>query len=224
MLRGLTTLVCLLASSTALADSNVEQVLNERLLAWSTCTLALVTSVLAFFTYRLWLANKKLVEGTTDTTIRQLRAYLSADIKNATDKEGQPVLDVWTVEITNRGQTPAYQVQMWGCIGLGEFPKSNAFVIPPLHEAMDTKSLLHPGQTRHLVLAMPTFRDDQIAAIQSGKYATYVYGKVEYKDTFNKERWTTFCFYMDIEARQRNKWAFFSTFNDADRGGNSPPY
>lgn len=224
MFRKITFLLCLFAPITALADSNIEQALNERLVAWSTLALALITAFLAFFTYRLWLANKKLIENAADTTIRQLRAYISADIRNSVDKEGSPILDNWTVEIINRGQTPAHQMQFWGCIGLDEFPKKDAFEVPPLSERMITKSQLHPGEVCNLVLARPPYNPIEIAAIQSGKYATYLYGKIEYKNTFNKECWTTFCFYMDIEGRRINKWAHFSTLNDMDHDGNAPPY
>lgn len=46
-----------------------EKSFYDKLIAWSTALLAVITAVLAFFTYRLWASIR-------DTAKRQLRAYI----------------------------------------------------------------------------------------------------------------------------------------------------
>lgn len=88
-------------------ENKNEKATNERLTAWATIALAIVTSILAFFTFRLWFATKTLVEGGEDAAKKELRAYVALDTIDHFSKNG-PL----RFSIRNYGQTPAHHVSI----------------------------------------------------------------------------------------------------------------
>jgi hypothetical protein len=131
-----------------------------------------------------------------DTAERQSRAYvLVVDVaKIRTDPEeiAGPGLEV-LVEFKNDGQTPAYDVFQWAKIDIREFPLAERLPIQCIDAS--TRAILPAGAK---AMACPTFRYDltpnEEQAIAESRAAIYVFGEVDYVDTFGKRHLTQFRF------------------------------
>ncbi len=97
-----------------------EKSFNEELIAYGTLALAIVTALLAWFTFRLWRATGKLVVGAENTAERQLRAYILHNNDEEMEHNGGRIKV--TVRIKNFGQTPAHKLRSWLFIGFYKFP------------------------------------------------------------------------------------------------------
>jgi hypothetical protein len=91
--------------------------------AFSTILMLIVTGFVAYATFSLYGATRDLVIGAEKTAERQLRAYvyvlpppqgISAVIAGSSQRT--------VVALRNSGQTPAYEMQVRGNFGFGEYP------------------------------------------------------------------------------------------------------
>jgi hypothetical protein len=94
--------------------------------------------------------------------------------------------------IKNFGQTPAYRVVSWAQIAVIVVANENAMLgVPPMAEHFATT--LGPGGTFNKALWFDRpLSPNEIADIAAGVRSIYVYGKIEYQDTFKKSRFTNF--------------------------------
>ncbi len=167
---------------------------NERWTMQATVILAIVTAILAFFTYRLWRATKRLVEDSQDTAQRQLRAYLSAQ-PNYVFTFNPSILTEIKFSVFNHGQTPALQVQSAGLIDIFPYPLPPNHPFPNIPVSAKSRSVIHPssGMDTH-VFAVRLFAANEIAqAVAGTQFRIYIFGRVNYIDAFGTNRETKFC-------------------------------
>jgi hypothetical protein len=177
-----------------------EKTHNENLIAYSTVVLAVVTALLAWFTFRLWKSTSKLVVGAEKTAERQLRAYVMVPhvtIKNIKRHDG--IVDQFFVFITvkNFGQTPATYCTYWVELSAHEF-----LLKTPLKKPDSAKNsgigIIAPGDKFTIRTEIPLLSDG--GEIHNGRYALYVYGKFNYNDAFGGKQTTDFCFMRNGES------------------------
>jgi hypothetical protein len=152
------------------------------------------------YTRRAAEATEAAVASAEKTAKRQLRAYIS--IENATVRftNGQPV---GFVNFENFGQTPAYETHGWAAIEGGPHPFPIEFPIPK--DVPKIKNTIGPGAkfgypAKH---KNKTFSAAELAACQTEVYALYVYGRVDYKDTYGDDWYTNFRFIAGGKAGLR---------------------
>jgi hypothetical protein len=130
-----------------------------------------------------------------DTACRQLRAYVNVDSVLRVDDPGDVdrVGFAIQVEVRNSGQTPAYDLFQWAKIEVREFPLADRM---PIH-CVDggSRAILAPGAK---TVTFPAYRhglsQHEVDAILENQAAIYVYGEIDYRDTFGKRRLTQFRF------------------------------
>jgi hypothetical protein len=96
------------------------------------------------------------------------------------------------LQIKNTGQTPALQVENWGNICFREYPLISTLPSKPA-ELRPMYSILGPGIISTKTLSFgPRLTPQQIADLQAGTAAIYVYGEIRYRDVFNKDHLTKY--------------------------------
>ena len=141
-------------------------------------------------------AAKKMAVTMEDTAERQLRAYaLVSHVKIVNDPEpghsGQWVY----IEIRNFGQTPATDISYSADMQIREMPLlPPLLVIDPLIKRQ-TVGVLPPDDPFVARIEIPLLEGNGDGHdIVQGTHALYVFGKFRYKDAFNRERDTPFCY------------------------------
>ena len=176
-------------TTTQQAAYDHEKTFNEKLIAYGTVGLAIITAFLAWFTFRLWKATGKLVLGAESTAERQLRAYLLNNNDEVMEHNGGRVKV--TVRIKNFGQTPAHKMRSWLFVGFYKFPLD-----VPLDQPDYVKGSLSPlGPTAIITqsVELPApLNHTEIKAILKGEGAIYVSGELFYSDVFDIGRFTKF--------------------------------
>lgn len=175
--------------------------------AISTGILAFVTFFLALFTYRLWKDTGELVKESSKSSERQLRAYIGItatgvnmerDVER-TDIYGQPevirhyVANVDTL-IKNHGRTPANEIDVstsWSIVATADSgnPHESSF-----ESANHQGGTLMPEASLQAPLRSSIkIQPDEFSDIFETKTKSLqVTGTISYKDSFEKERTTTF--------------------------------
>lgn len=163
-----------------------------------TALLALVTGVLAFFTYRLWRSTSNLVREGHQTAQRELRAYVFPfQFEKIIPRVGNNTFAPTEVSILihNFGKTPAYQLRVAAKAEISTSMEHLELVTdtgPVLgHLAPDAT---HPAIVP-IIPAIPPAGSGSEG--DTAKSILYVHGRVTYIDAFGVERYTTF--------RQRNE-------------------
>jgi len=173
------------------------------------------TGIIAIFTILLVAAGFYQAAVTRAATRKQLRAYVfveTMDVLNVTGNApppipGQPPPQVgpWIYRpdigpavmmiIKNTGQTPAYDVVHYGNLCVAEYrPSPN--LPPQIHIPTATKVAIPPdGKTSKFVNLPQPLTDDEINQLRTGTHAIYLFGRITYKDIFNKKRFTNFRFF-----------------------------
>jgi hypothetical protein len=150
--------------------------------------LVAVTFLLFWATLALWLSTRRLVKDAKRTAARQLRAYVN--VANAVAKPDGDFF-VYSIEVKNFGQTPAYKVRLRYVIELRECPTMRPFIVPddpkisvavlpptvPIHDAFRPRQVLGPNQRQRLA---------------DGAAAIYIYGLITYEDIFESPQETEF--------------------------------
>lgn len=136
-------------------------------------SIAVFTMLLAVFTYQL-------VTDAKETSKRQLRAYLHINTASYLGDEERAHL-----EIKNFGNTPAKKVIIKTEAKFLNAIDKNA-VLPFTEEAEIHPPITLPPQKEN-ILNIPVIRKQY-----SKTQVVYVWGKIEYIDSFNERRFTTF--------------------------------
>jgi hypothetical protein len=98
---------------------------------------------------------------------------------------------------TNAGNTPAYNVRIYGHMNLWE-----RALVPTEHDKLKegfggveiSQDLIAPnGERTHTLKSRGALTDQLFQEIQAGRLRFYVWGIITYEDIFNRQRWTTFC-------------------------------
>lgn len=144
-------------------------------------------------TMGLWWATWRLVTGSEKNAERQLRAYVCVLRGEVTNIDGPGPIEA-TVAIKNCGQTPAYDLIMWG--GMSIRIESDA-PIPPPDKGAPHPQILGPGAEvfkveKTFMTPNGDVTDFHRAAIKEGRGTLTIYGEITYTDAFGKKR---FCNY-----------------------------
>jgi hypothetical protein len=103
-------------------------------------------------------------------------------------------------EVINTGKTPAYVTGIWKN---AKFLKGRRTELPD-HPVYDSETDLpngagvdFPGQVAiQIALSAPDYAvDKEPNEIRDGKTTLVFYGRVEYRDVFDNNHWTTFCYH-----------------------------
>lgn len=131
---------------------------------------------------------------------RQLRAYVSphdaAILDGSMLNPPQPPrfnVPGILLNFKNSGQTPAYKVVSWARIEIAETINEDRLVAPILEQKFTTT--LGPGDVMPKALWYERpLTAGEIADIGSGARAIYLYGRIEYRDAFKRQRRANFRF------------------------------
>jgi len=155
-------------------------------------------------------ASRDAVNGSSDTSIRQLRAYIGV---HQSEIEGLDSGDKVSIRLSfvNYGQTPATKFNMVGAIDLLPYPLPENFTLldPPGRPPYD--GIIFPNETNQLTawiferafpaLSMQT--KHKIFSLDTNE-EIYAHGTVTYEDIFGKVRSTKFCFVLNPKSVKRN--------------------
>jgi len=154
--------------------------------------LAIFTFLLAIFTLLLWCSTRALAKGADDTAKRQLRAYVAAK-PIALSFFGSTVPVTATVQITNHGITPAFNVESYACVNILPFPLPANSGLPELPKSPSRFVLHANAEISSYATADRSFSQKEIADLVDGNhFRIYVYGRIKYVDIFRIQRTTTF--------------------------------
>jgi hypothetical protein len=137
---------------------------------------------------------RRTVETMNKTSERQLRAYVN--VSGIRIKQIDNSLVRVVASFKNFGQTPAYEVRTSIRMTLDGPPPPSEFEVPSATEPFGTSS----PQGELQLLDEISLADGQAADIQNGTLRLYVYGDINYVDTFGKERITWYCVRSDPRA------------------------
>jgi len=159
----------------------------------------------------------------TDKTLQKTmivgqRSYLI--FERATVNQLQPGIGIKVGYIVqNIGRSPVYNLKQHLFIGIRTAPVTDYAGIP----FTDTSSAGYFGPTLAVrEIEGPPFSPEQIAvinnaSIQKNSSRLYFIGRTEYKDVFDVERWTDFCFMYLKQTSGVNEFAICDYLGDADR-------
>lgn len=177
---------------------------SKHWLEYLTALFAVIAAVASSFAagfagYQGWVAR--------DTERRQLRAYVLPSESNIVVSAPNNLQIHFVVK--NFGLTPAYKLRGWTCVIVGRFEKDvdgnirleNSFPVPPFDEKAAPPTTVAPQDTKNSIF--PSFCDgaisrvrpvtsDEVARIQSGKAAVYLYGEQYYFDAFGAPHFTKY--------------------------------
>jgi hypothetical protein len=190
-------------------ENHLEESFYNRLVGWSTVTLAFVTTILAIFTYKLWSATK-------DTAKRQLRAYVFMKLEDGQDMFYNPNGCLSIALITkNFGQTPAYDISCTLQMALHKFPLTTTL---PHHkyEQIASKSPLAPtDKVYHGITLGDKLTQGELDNILAGKAAIFIWGEVIYFDAFKTRQKSSLCLYSIGEGFVNGRLAYYHEGNEA---------
>lgn len=163
-----------------------------------------------------------------DTAHRQLRAYLIPNTPELTVP--QESLFVYIEEgrlpvkyaIRNNGQTPAYDVRdavNVRTLRRGDRPVIIAdtvrnFYHPVYGANTEHKRIIHSG--KNSFTADYFFLKNGKLIFEAGIFDIYVWGRIEYTDTFKDSHWTEFCYEFVFDPLIK-EFRAYETCNQADR-------
>lgn len=126
----------------------------------------------------------------SDTTQRELRAYVSVD--SAVLKFTQPEVPRIRVVFKNFGQTPAHNFSGWIHTWLADYPLHESLPVPPRGWGMGC-SVLGPGAIADFVAPeKPPIEGDDLRDLGTASCTLFAYGEIRYHDIFGKPRFTKY--------------------------------
>ena len=171
-------------------------------------------SLLVLFTFLLWIATRRLVVEADEASLRELRAYVSAQIGSFGRISPSENILVG-IFVLNGGKTPAYSCRFSGDIFFADHPLPVDFRFPRIPTPMAPTTLFANVPMGGNVIATNRFTQTQIVeALQApavGGRRLYVFGRVDYRDAFGRNRWTKFCYSFNgyhemIPLAQNGDW------------------
>jgi len=113
------------------------------------------------------------------------------------------------IVIENNGRTPALDVWMAKKAWVITKTQRRDLSLPaPTFTKRDFLATIQPNATPHLDVP---FEIDQ-EAIKAEKVRYYIAGRIDYRDVFGAQHWSTFCLYLTPGG----EWMFYSKFNEID--------
>lgn len=179
--------------------------------------LALFTFFLFCATTGLWWATRRLVIAADQTAKRQLRAYVTHEIKGWRGvNDGRPMAT--QIALLAYGQTPARAVKVLGIIEIMPFPLTSGYHLPELWAEFPQSVDVFPGQANNppvgWITAKRPFTAEELRDITS-EYSTkraYMLGRISYRDIFDEPRETVFRSFLDPKSVQRDDAGKILTF------------
>jgi hypothetical protein len=206
-------------------------------------TIAAFTIVLAFSTIFLWGATRDLVDGAEKAERRQLRAYVGVEKLefecpdlNGKCSEVEPAdltipglihKNFLVVKVRNFGQTPARDVTVYAYSVFADFPArlpddyflkndtdqiSMAEVRPTL-----ARFLLHKDQSeisKHILQDLSLLKQ---ALQKPPKKQTYVFGRIYYRDIYDRSWRTKFCYSWEPWHPLGARFVAYEEYNGEDQ-------
>ena len=171
-------------------ESENKKVFNDTIMAGATVALAVITSFLAIFTWKLWRATGKLVESGENTARTELRAYVKMfHLAPGLEVERPSGLFTMTVKIKNFGRTPAKVTDILlrpRILANGELLPE----IPDYSRAREQKSLHAFLVTEEdFIYNNPeafSMGEQNVPDVDNGTKKLYVFGYVDYIDAFEQ--------------------------------------
>jgi len=122
-----------------------------------------------------------------DTAQRQLRAYVL--VSAALLKFKRPDVPEAQIHFKNFGQTPAYEMDGWIGMYIGDYPPAG--ILPPApYNLRKGKEPLAPGRASiHIIPRDPPIQIEYLRLLGTPQGTIYVYGEIRYKDAFNADRY-----------------------------------
>jgi hypothetical protein len=140
-------------------------------------------------------AAKDGVELARETSERELRAYVLPEIARVTQFHPDNVACL--VILRNSGKTPASDISIWSSVAIAVYPVEKVadppVEAPPNHGFLAANANFHVTKTYSAVPA-------ELAGVKAGHAAVYMFGRLTYRDVFNKIWATDFCFFYGGEA------------------------
>ena len=135
-------------------------------------------------------AAESAVEVTSDTAQRQLRAYVFV-VEALRTRRGDT--DPWVIQvrIKNFRQTPAYRAQVRVKVKIMD-PVDEATFGFPLPTTGDSQFDFGPGHEHTTRIEIPGLAGDVWDDFKAGRIAIYLWGRVDFVDAFNENRWMHF--------------------------------
>ena len=168
-------------------------------------------------------AARLATQATVDAFRLDQRAWvgpIEMGINNPPIRAGSTL--VATVVLSNSGKTPA--LHLYALTSIYVFPKD--VVLTPRYKVDKTdqpsNSVIQPGM-KEMITTLPVqslsgsgagvLSPGDFDDIQSGRYIVYVYGKITYRDVFQREHTTKFCGFLN---RNMTTLRACKTYNEAD--------
>ena len=179
--------------------------------AYFTIWLAGFTGILALSTVGLWVATQSILRDASDTSRKQLRAYLFIEVCFF-----EKILnDSFTIvlNIKNFGQTPASKIRVFGQARPFPDPKTQNFI---LKEPIDYRITLGPNAGYSHAIEVTKVSPEGINAITMGVDEVYVWGIIYYTDCFGVDQKTPFRLLQHGPAKDgANRFQVCAEGNDA---------
>ena len=165
---------------------------NEKIItSVSTIFIAAFTVVLAFATGFLYFATKELVEGADKNAEKQLRAYIGIHSSESTvylfEKGGYAFIT--HADLRNYGQTPAYDVTVKSNVKIDFLENVPFNDFPGLERGVP--SIAFRDASFHVNVGWPISEEDKVALFDRKK-VFFFWGRVDYKDAFDKHHQFSF--------------------------------
>lgn len=163
---------------------------------WSTADKLALAALLALVAQAVALIATLWVTRVTGR--RQLRAFVGPETFNLLEgtilkppDASKTNVPGAVVQIKNSGATTAYKVRIGTRIDVLEPVNEGTIVLPPLADVF--ASVLGPNvQSSSTAWFARPLTAGEIADVHAGARAIYLSGRIEYRDTFKKKRFTTF--------------------------------
>jgi hypothetical protein len=155
---------------------------------YSAWAVAIFTGVLAIATFFLWLVTQRMAKDAREAATRQLRAYVSPVAISAEHGKGAPQVKL---VVRNFGKTPAYKLAV-------SFDATIAFASEdlPANPAIQSVALGHLGPGANYEAKRPALvfmgSNSLPKDIDTAHARIFVFGRIDYVDTFGRKRFTTF--------------------------------
>jgi hypothetical protein len=133
--------------------------------------------------------------------VRQLRAYISPGVNGIKKFSLTDPIEI-TITLKNAGQTPARECVSSGVVFVATLPLDDDSKMPepaePAGILRHSKSGIYPqGELTFDCESIDLLNSTIIDGLRTGKAAIYVAGEVRYKDMFNINRRSEFCWFID---------------------------
>ena len=147
------------------------------------------------------LSKIALKQGIVISRLEQ-RAWISVlSVQNIKPQNDKP-LNI-PVTIKNTGKTPALDVTALACASVVKKNVKPTFSYNKILDPIQSRMIILPNDEKtteiniedsQRISADGKLTKEAIDYLNSGKETIYIYGKITYKDIFDEQHWTTFCY------------------------------